>query len=159
MEVRGTDPHTVKIPHTRRDPKKNPELSSGGWAPCSTGFPRQVVVLGTHLYQCTSWHCCEKLHSASVNFFENSFNICPLHDGWFTSTPAHTALSVQQFLTKISMNPMPHPLCSPLCSFRISPWMTFFYFLRWKMSSKGKRFANVEEVKPKKTKTKQNKTA
>ena len=29
------------------------------------------------------------------------------------SAPAHTVLSVQQFLTKNSMTPMPHPLYSP----------------------------------------------
>ena len=50
-------------------------LSSGGQAPFSTGFPApQGSVLGTHLYQCTSWRCCERLHSASVNFFLNAFN-------------------------------------------------------------------------------------
>ena len=27
------------------------------------------------LYQCTSWHCCERLRSASVNIFEDSFNM------------------------------------------------------------------------------------
>ena len=50
---------------------KKPELSSGGQAPCSAGFPLQVSVLGTHLYQCTN-RCCERLCSASVNFFEDS---------------------------------------------------------------------------------------
>ena len=42
-------------------------LSSGGEVPCSIGFPCWVSVLGTYLYQCTSWWCCERLHSASVN--------------------------------------------------------------------------------------------
>ena len=28
-----------------------------------------MSVLGTHLYQCTSWHCCERRYVASVNFF------------------------------------------------------------------------------------------
>ena len=51
------------------------ELSSGGQAPGSTGFSQQLGVLGTHLYQCTSWHCSERPHSASVNFFEDSFNV------------------------------------------------------------------------------------
>ena len=54
-------------------PKKM-RLSSGGQAPCSMGFPHSVSVLGAHLYRRTSWHCCERLHSASVNFFEDSFN-------------------------------------------------------------------------------------
>ena len=33
-----------------------------------------MSVLGTHLYQCTSWRCCERLHSVSVNFFWRLFN-------------------------------------------------------------------------------------
>ena len=32
----------------------------------------KMSVLGTHLYQCTIWYCCERLHLASVNFFEDS---------------------------------------------------------------------------------------
>ena len=50
------------------------ELSSRGQAPCSTGFPHQVSVLRTHLYQWTSWHCRERLCLASVNFSLKSFN-------------------------------------------------------------------------------------
>ena len=42
--------------------------------PCSTGFPCWLRFLGTHLYHCTSWCCCERLCLASVNFFEDSFN-------------------------------------------------------------------------------------
>ena len=42
--------------------------------PCSTGFPHELSVLATHLYQCSSWCYCEKLSSASVDFFEDSFN-------------------------------------------------------------------------------------
>ena len=53
------------------DLQKNPESSSGGQAPCSTGFPRCISVLGTHLYQCTSWHCCEKL-GVQENLWSNS---------------------------------------------------------------------------------------
>ena len=45
------------------------ELSSGGQAPCSTEFPCYVSILGNQLYQSASRHCCEKLCSASVNFF------------------------------------------------------------------------------------------
>ena len=52
----------------RGDPKKT-ELSSGGWAPCHTGFLPLGEVLGTHLYECTSCCCCERLRSASVIFF------------------------------------------------------------------------------------------
>ena len=37
-------------------------------------LPQLASALGTHLYQCTSWHCCERLCSALVKFFEDSFN-------------------------------------------------------------------------------------
>ena len=41
-------------------------------------------------------------------FFWRLFQcICPCHDGWFRSACAHTTLSVQQFLTKNGMIPMP----------------------------------------------------
>ena len=71
-------------------------------------------VLGTHWYQCTIGHCCERLHSDSVNFFLRLFqHICPFRDGWFMSAPAHTTLSVQQFLTKNSTTPKPHTSYSP----------------------------------------------
>ena len=92
---------------------KTPELSSGGWTPYSTGFPCYVTFIGTHLYQCTTWHCCERLHSASVNFFEDFQHICPFHGGCYMSAPAHTVLTVQQFLTKNGMTLMPHPPYSP----------------------------------------------
>ena len=39
--------------------------------------------------------------------------ICPFHDGWFMSVPAHTVLSVQQFLTKNGMTLVPYPPYSP----------------------------------------------
>ena len=69
---------TVGILH-EGDPIPKMVLSSGGQAHCSTDFPRWLNVLGIHLDQCTSWHCCERLHSAAVNFFfflEDSFNAC-----------------------------------------------------------------------------------
>ena len=58
------------------------------------------------------------------------------------SIPAHTTLSVQQFLTKNCMTSVPHPPYSPnlaLNSMFLFPWM--------KNILKGKCFANVEEVK------------
>ena len=60
------------------------------------------------------------------------------------SAPAHTALSVQQFLTKNSMTPVPHPPYSPdltLRDFFLFPWM--------RNVLKGKHFADVEEMKQK----------
>ena len=47
-------------------------------------------------------------------FFWRLFQcVHPFPDAWFTSTPAHTALSVQQFLTKNGTTPVSHPPCSP----------------------------------------------
>ena len=130
--------------HTRGDPK-NPELSPGGRAPCSTGFPCSVSLLGPHLYQCASWCCCKSLHSASVNFFWRLFQCsCPFPDGWFTTAPAHTVLSVQQFWIKSRMTP-----CPTLPIYLILPWATFLLFPYMKKILKGKCFIVVKEVKQK----------
>ena len=61
-----------------------------------------------------------------------------------TSSPAHTALSVQQFLTKTGVTPVPHPPYSP----NLTP-SDFFLFPWMKKVLKGKCFADVEEVKQK----------
>ena len=64
-----------------------------------------------------------------------------------TSSPAHTALSVQQFLTKNGMTPMSHSPCS------LSLTLSDFFFFPWmKKLLRGKHFA-VEEVKQKTTET------
>ena len=90
------------------------ELFFGQWSPCSMGLPCLIRVLETHLYQCSSLCCCERLHSALVNFFWRFFeHFCPFHDGWLVSAFAHTTLSIQQFLTKNGMAPMLYPPCSP----------------------------------------------
>lgn len=68
---------------------------------------------------------------------------------WFfhhDNAPAHTALSVRQFLTKNDMTPVPHPPYSP----DLAP-CDFFLFPRMKREMKGKRFADVAEVKKKTT--------
>ena len=70
--------------------------------------------------------------------------LCPFRDGSFTSTPAHTTLSVQQFLTKNDMTPMPHPPYSP--SLTLSK---YFLFLWMEKVLKGKLFADVEGLKQK----------
>ena len=49
-------------------------ISPGDWAPCSTGFSCNVSVLGTHLYPCSRWRCCERLRLASGNIFWETFN-------------------------------------------------------------------------------------
>jgi len=68
---------------------------------------------------------------------------------WFLhhdNAPAHTALSVQQFLAKKKNNMMviPHPPYSP----DLVP-CDFFLFPRIKCQMKGKRFTDVSEVKKK----------
>nr|CAI5835909.1 unnamed protein product [Callosobruchus analis] len=62
---------------------------------------------------------------------------------WFfhhDNEPAHTALSIRQFLTKNGMTPIVHPPYSP----NLAP-CDFFLFPRLKRDMKGKRFATVEE--------------
>ena len=62
------------------------------------------------------------------------------------STPDHTVLSVQQFLTKNVMTPMPHPPNSP----DLTPSDLFFcLFPLMKRVLKGKHFATAEEMKQK----------
>jgi len=66
---------------------------------------------------------------------------------WFfhhDNAPAHTALSVRRFLTKNGMTTVPHPPHSS----DLAP-CDFFLFPRMKRDMKGKRFADIEEVKKK----------
>ena len=66
---------------------------------------------------------------------------------WFLhrdNAPAHTALSVQQFLAKNNMTVIPLPPCSP----DLAP-CDFFLFPLMKGQMKGKRFADVSKVKKK----------
>ena len=79
----------------------------------------------------------EAAFSFSEFFWRPFQRVFPFHDGWFTSTPAHNTLSVQQFLIKNSMIPVPHPPYSP--NLRV----TFFLFPWMKKASKGKRFTNM----------------
>ena len=60
-------------------------------------------------------------------------SVFPFYGGWFTSTPSHTVLSFQQFLTKNNMTPP----CRTLPIHPISPRVTFFCFSSWKKSFKG----------------------
>ena len=60
------------------------------------------------------------------------------------SVPAHTTLSVQQFLTKHGMTSMSHPPYSP----HLTP-NNYFLFPQMKTVLRGKHFADVEEVKQK----------
>ena len=58
------------------------------------------------------------------------------------NAPAHTVLSVQQFLSTNGMNPVPHPPYSPDITLS-----NFYFFTRIKKVLKGKCLANAEEVK------------
>ena len=114
------------------------ELSSGGWSlyrlpptrwvflePICISVPAGIVVRG-----------CVWLYWI---FFEDSTALS-FHDGWFTSTLAHTTLSVQQFLTKkTAWPPAPPTLFTLIDIFR----------RRMKKILKGKHFADVEEVNQK----------
>ena len=111
---------------------KKMDLSSGGQVPCSTGF----LLLGecsrnpsVSVYQLVLlWEPAFSL----VNVFADFQCVCPFHNGWFTSISAHTALSVQQFLTQNGMTPVPHPPYSP----NLAP-SKFLCFPGWKKPSKG----------------------
>jgi len=64
---------------------------------------------------------------------------------WFLhhdNAPAHTALSVTQYLASLGRTVFPHPLYSLALAPR-----DFFLFLTMKKTLKGKRLATVEEVK------------
>lgn len=66
---------------------------------------------------------------------------------WFfhhDNAPAHTAISVTQFLAKNCMVLLPHAPYSP----DLAP-CDFFLFPRMKRGMKGQRFDNIEEVKKK----------
>jgi len=72
---------------------------------------------------------------------------CEIHSSLVlggSESPAHTALSVRQFLMKNVMTTASHPLYSP----DLAP-CDFFLFPRLKRDLKGKRFHNVEEVREK----------
>ena len=99
------------------------ELTFGGQALCSTGFTLWVSVLGTHIYQCTSWHCCEMmLCSASMNsLFEASFSVF----AHFTMGDLQVHLSALCWAFSSFWPKMAWPLCPTLLIHLISPQVTF----------------------------------
>ena len=93
------------------DPKQNGIIF---WkaGPLQYRLPPLGKCLRNGLNQCR-WHC-ERLPSALMICFWRLFQcVCAFLDGWFTSAPAHTTLSVQQCLTKNGMTPMAPPPYSP----------------------------------------------
>ena len=83
-----------------------------------------------------SWSSCQRILSEELQSWEWWLH----HD----NAPAHKALSVKQFLTKNSMTQLLREPYSP----DLAP-CDFFLFSRMKKVLKGKRFADVEEVKKK----------
>ena len=121
----------VVAPFLGEGPPKKPELFLEGGPFVVQAYTTRWVVLGTHLYQCTNWHC-ERLCLASVNFFLILFqHVCPFHDGWLTSIPAHLTVSAQQFFWPKTVWPLSLTLFARSCP------NNFFCFPRWKKSSKG----------------------
>ena len=108
-----------------------------------TGFPHFMSVLGTHLYQCTSQHCCERLCSTSVNFLKtlNMFADFVMGDlRAYLPTPRWV---LSGFWPKTAWPQFP---TFPV--HLILPWVTFL-FPQMKKVLKGKCFGDVEEVKQK----------
>ena len=85
-------------------------LLEGG--PLVAGFPQGECSRNPSVsaYQLVLWE-------AALSFSEFCLKTLSRHlldsGWWFTSTPAYTMLSVQQFLTKNSRTPGPHPPYSP----------------------------------------------
>ena len=81
---------------------------------------------------CWYWGKLKKASVLFIGLFLKAQRVCPFHDGWFMRAPAHTPLSVQQFLTQNDMAPVPQILYSPDLTLKTS-----FCFPGWKKFSKG----------------------
>ena len=129
-----------------RGTQKTPELSSGGWASCSTGFLHYVSVLGTHLHQCTSWRCCERLRSDSEKLSLKTLNAFAhfIMGGLQDPLPHHTECWAV-FDPKWHA---PHAL-SPLFTLPPPKGLFVVVVLLDEKVLKRKCFADVEEVKQK----------
>ena len=91
-----------------------------------------MSVLGTYLYQCTRWRCCERLHSASVHFFK-ALSTCLLISWWVIyqcTCPECSAVFDEKQRD-------PHAPPSLPYSPGLAPGDFFFCFLERKKSSKG----------------------
>ena len=87
-----------------------------------------MSILGNHLYQCSSWHCCKRLCLASVNFFEDSFNVFAhvmMGDLWVCLLAPCWVFS--SFGPKTAWPSGPNLPIHP-----ILPWETFFCSPEWK---------------------------
>ncbi|PNF28730.1 hypothetical protein B7P43_G07777 [Cryptotermes secundus] len=85
-----------------------------------------------------SWSTVQRILTEGLHMRRVNGNWLLHHD----NAPAHTALTVRQFLTSNNMVIVPHPPYSPDLALS-----DFFLFPRMKRSLKGKRFRDVDEVK------------
>ena len=90
-----------------------------------------MSVLVTHLYQCTNWHCCERLCSSAVNFFWRLFNAF----AHFMMGDLQAHLLTLHWVFSCFWPKMAWPPCTTLFIHPM-PQATVF-FPRWKKSSKG----------------------
>ena len=114
------------------------ELPSGGWDPCSTGFPHQESVLRTPLYQCTSWHFVRGCVWLQWSFSEDSSNVFAhfmMGDSWACQltlcVPAHTCWVFN------TSDQKQHDAWVPLSLLTWSHPEQLVFFPRWKTSSMG----------------------
>ena len=88
--------------YTRGGPKKDWNyLLEGGPLVVQTSPARWVFWESIYI----SWHCCERLHSASVNFCLLFQHICPFHDGWFMSALPMLRWVFSHFWSKVAWPP------------------------------------------------------
>ena len=124
------------------------ELSSGGQISCSTGFPRQMSVLGTCLYQCTTGvvvRGCIQLQW----IFWNTVSI-HLSISWWViyerTCPHHTECSA--VFDQKQHDPHAHPSYSP----NFAPRDFFCLFPLMKKPSKGNVLQMLKKRNKKMTK-------
>ena len=117
--------------HERGPPsKKCNKLSVGGQALVVQASPLDECSRNPSVSVCQLVVFWEAVLGFSGFFWRLFQCVGPFHDGWFTSTPAHTVLSVQQLLPPEGMTPMPHP---PV----LTPKQPFFVFLNEKSPQRG----------------------
>ena len=105
-------------------------------------FDRRRTIDGLEALTGVSWRSCQRILTEERPELWRSGEWLLHHD----NAPAHTALSVLQFLTKKFMTTASHTPYSPDLA-----TCDFFLFPRMKRNLKGKRFQNVEEVREKTT--------
>ena len=106
-----------------------------------------MSVLGTHLYQCTSWCCCERLAAFGFSdFFLKTLSTCLPISWWviYEHTCPHCAECSAVFYQKQN-----DPCASPSLFIQFHLQGLIFLFPWIKNVLKGKRFAGIEGVETK----------